>query len=374
MGSFDDLIKKASKEWKAPDMMDGAKKKRGAKLPFSSPLMNWATYGGIPRDKITEFCGNPGGGKSTTAIDICKNAVEIFKQEHQDRMVELREHGTTADQKIELAELEENGPRRVLYIDLEHSFDLDWANKLGIDDAEIDLMQPPDIPAEALLNMIIEAVQTNELGLIVLDSIPSLVPQAVLDKKLGERTVSALAGLLTTFLIKLVPLLTRHKTTFLMINQVRDNMDNPYVIHTPGGNAVKFYCSLRLMFTVGNPIDLMGNELPMKTEDPAGYVIKVKSLKQKSAPWDRKVASYYLLSDSGIKPALDYAQLAINKYGIIKKAGGWFTLADPDTGEILENDQGMPVKIQGMPKVYDYLENNLEYYTKLKNFIENDIN
>ena len=165
----------------------------------------------------------------------------------------------------------------------------------------------------------------------------------------------------------------RYHTTLLLINQIRDNMDNPYVVNTPGGQAVKFFCCLRMQFSLGNPIDIVGNELPQKTEDPAGYLIKVRIAKQKSAPNDRKNASYYLLSQSGIKPEMDYAQLAIKKYGIIKKAGAWFSLAIPETGEIFEEDD-KPVKINGLPKVYEYLESHPDYFTALKIFIENDIN
>jgi len=373
MSSFDDIIKQKKKAWNAPGLMDGANASRGKKLPFSSPLMNFATYGGIPRDKITEFCGAPGGGKSSTSIDLCKNSLNIFKQEWEDRCEELRAHCETKEAKYELAELEEAGPRKVLYIDLEHSFDMAWAETLGIVNSDISIMQPPDVPAEDILQMVQEMIETNEVGLIVLDSIPSLVPKAELEKKFGERTVASLAGLMTIFCRKIVPLLTRYHTTLLMINQIRDNMDNPYVIQTPGGQAIKFYSSLRMLFSLGNPIDIVGNELPQKTEDPAGYLIKVRLLKQKSAPNDRKNASYYLLSQSGIKPEMDYAQLAIKKYGLIRKAGAWFSLISPETGEILEED-GKLVKINGLPRVYEYLETHPVYFNSLKDFIESDIN
>lgn len=373
MSTYDDLIKAKCKAWNAPEMMDGASRSRGEKLPFSSPLLNWQTYGGIPRGKITEFFGNPGSGKTTTSIDICKNSIDIFRQEWEDELLWLRENGTTKEAKLRLSELEDAGPRKVLYIDLEHSFDSEWSNVLGIDPNEIDIMQPPDIAAEQILQMVMEMCETNAVGLIVLDSIPSLVTQAELDKKLGERTVASLAGLLTVFCRKIVPLLTRYNVTLLVINQTRDNMDNPYVVNTPGGRGLKFYSSLRIEFMLGNPIDLMGNELPQKTEDPAGYQIKTREHKQKSAPFDRKNASYYLICDQGIKPEMDYAQLAIKRYGLIKKAAAWFSFVDPYTGELIE-ENGVIKKVNGMPKVYDYLSDNPEYFKKLKTYIENDIN
>lgn len=375
MSMYDDIIKKKSKEWNAEHLMDGARMSSGDKLPFSSPLMNWSTYGGIPRNKISEFFGAPGAGKSTSAVDICKNAYPIFVQEHEERKMELRKIAATGNKgaKAELEELEENGPKKILYVDLEHSFDSAWAKTIGIKPEEIDIMQPPDVYAEQLLQTVQELIATGQVGLIVLDSIPSLVTQAELDKKFGERTVASLAGLLTIFFRKVVPLLTRYQCTLIYINQIRENMDNPYVVKTPGGQAPIFYSSLRILFQIGKPVDFAGNELLMSAENPAGYLVNAKIVKQKSAPNDRRNASYYLMCQSGIREDMDFAQLAIKKYGIINKAGGWFTMTDPYTGEVYEED-GKIVKVCGMPKVFEYLQTNRAYYDKIKKFILDDIN
>ena len=71
MSSYADIIKKKQKEWNCSNLMDGAKRQKSSKIPFSSPLLNYSTYGGIPRNQITEFFGEPSGGKSSTAVDIC---------------------------------------------------------------------------------------------------------------------------------------------------------------------------------------------------------------------------------------------------------------------------------------------------------------
>lgn len=381
-GTYADIIKCCKKDWNYEQLMDGAHAKRGDKIPFSSPLMNWCTYGGIPRNKITEFFGVPGGGKTTTSVDICKNSIEIFESEYNQQVDSLREKiaNGNASASAQLADLEERGPKKVLYIDLEHSFDDAWSQTLGIDKNKLEIMQPPDVPAEKITQAIQELVETGELGLIVLDSIPSLVTQSELDKKYGERTVASLAGLLTIFCRKIIPLLTRYETTLLIINQLRVNMDNPYVNRTPGGEALKFYSSLRINFRIGAPVDFLGNELPQKVENPAGYLINAKIEKQKSAPWDRKQGTYYLMCDSGIRPDFDYAKLAISKYGIIKKGGAWFTLCDPYTGEVLEKDDPnvkggkSPIKVNGLLKVYDFLNEHPDYYEKLKKYILDDIN
>lgn len=375
MASYKDIINKKKRDWDCLSLMDGAKAERGKKLPFSSPLLNYSTYGGIPRNQITEFFGDPGGGKSTTSVDICKNAVEIFQEEYDNQISELETKLSSGNKSVsgEFEDLKERGPKKVLYVDLEHSFDGAWASKLGIDEGKIDIMQPPDIVAEDLLQSIQELIETGELGLVVLDSIPSLTTKQELDKKYGERTVASLAGLLTIFCRKIVPILTRYDCTLLVINQVRDNMDNPYVINTPGGKALKFYCSLRILFRIGSPVDFLGNELPSNAENPAGYIVTAKIVKQKSAPWDRRNGSYYLMAQSGIRIDMDFAKLAVEKYGIIKKGGAWYTFCDPTTGEVLEDEEGKPVKVNGMARVFDYLQMNPAYFETLKKFIMDDI-
>lgn len=371
---YKDILSKKAKEWNCPDMMDSVKDNI-PKIPFSSPLLNYITYGGIPRGRVVEFHGEESGGKSTTAQDICYQAKQIFDREHEEQVQRYRD--LVAKGKKEYAgpleDLLDQGPKGVLYFDLEHSFDWQWAGKIGLHKGDITVAQPGNIPAEQICQAIQEATCEGDLGLVVLDSTPSLVTAAELEKKYGERTISPLAGLMTNFMRKMVSLCSRYDCTLLLINQTRDNMDNPYVVQTPGGRAIKFYCTLRLYFKKGAPLDFAGNEIPQNVDNPAGYKINVKIVKQKGAPFDRKVGSYFLMAQSGIRPDFDYARLAIDKYNLIIKKGAWFSICDPETGVILEED-GKPIKVNGMLKVYDYLNSNPEYYAKLKKFIENDIN
>lgn len=376
--SYDTVINKLKKDWNCAGLMDGAHAARGEKIPFSSPLLNHATYGGVPRGRITEFYGEPGGGKTTSSIDICKNGKAIFDAEYEEELSKLRDAFAQGSKQAsaELQDLEDRGPKKVLYVDLEHSFDEAWAETLGVslnDDSDIQIMQPPDVSAEDILQAVQSLIETGEIGLLVLDSIPSLVPKSELEKKYGERTVAALAGLLTVFCRKILPVLTRYDCTMILINQTRDNMDNPYVIKTPGGNAIKFYASLRMYFRIGPPIDFLGNELPQSSENPAGYKINVKITKQKTAPFDRKIASYHLMANSGIRVDMDLASLAVNKYQIIKKSGAWYTICNPETKEPLEDAEGKLLRVQGMAKVFDYLQQNTEYFNQLRAYILKDI-
>lgn len=382
VGSFASIIKRKQKDWDCPELMTRAVSGTGKKLPFSSPLLNWCTYGGIPRDCYSEFFGAPGGGKSTTSIDVCKNAIDIFKLEYSSELQRLRDLVSSGKKEFQgpMEDLEECGPKKVLYVDLENSFDAKWAQTLGIDREDIvsgsgtfSVMSVPNVAAEDVLQTVLDLVQTDEVGLVVIDSIPSLVPRQMLEKQMGERTVAALAGCLNVFFVKAIPLLKKYNCTLLAINQVRDNMDNPYVTKTPGGNAPKFYASLRMEFRIGNPVDVFGNELPKNTEDPAGYIINAKLVKQKSAPSDRKMGTYFLMFDGGIREDFDYAKLAVNKYQIIRKQGAWFTMCNPYTGEVLENESGNVVKVHGMNRVYDFLHENAEYYELIKKYVVEDL-
>jgi len=375
MATFNEIIKKCEKEWSCPELMESVNKTGGKKIPFSSPSLNWATYGGVPRAAMTEFYGQPGGGKSSSAMDICKNALDLFNEEYSTEVMHLQEEVANGkkEAKVKLQDLTDRGPKKVLYLDLEHSFDRKWAGVLGITNKAISVMQPPDIAAEQILQKVQELIESGEVGLIVLDSIPSLVSQKELDKKYGEASVAPIAGLLTTFCRKVTQLLTRYDCTFIFINQLRVNIANPYADQTPGGEAIKFYCSLRLKFLLGSPLDFLGNEIPQKSENPAGYKISVKIVKQKSAPFDRKLGEYYLMSQSGLRIDYEFANLAITKYGIIRKNAGWYTFYDPETQDPYEKD-GNLIKVNGLAKVYDYLQSDMEYDERLRKFIIDDIN
>ena len=318
MSQYSDILAKCSKEWSCPDLMDSVNNTGGRKIPFSSPSLNWATYGGVPRAAITEFYGVPGGGKSTSAVDICKNARILFNKEYEDEIADLQAKIANGknDCKSQLMDLNERGPKKILYIDLEHSFDKKWAATLGLLNTEIDVMQPPDVSAEGILQKVKELVQTGEVGMIVLDSIPSLVSQKELDKKFGESTVAPVAGLMIIFCREITQILIRYDCTMIFINQLRLNMNNPYVDQTPCGEAIKFYSSLRMSFKLGSPLDILGNELPQKAENPAGYLINVQLKKQKSAPFDRKLAQYYLMAQSGLRVDFEFAKFACSAAGV----------------------------------------------------------
>lgn len=379
--SYADIIKKKQKEWKCEKpLVNSVMAVEGDKIPFTSPLLNWVTYGGIPRNRITEIYGEEASGKTTTVLDICHNASKLFRSEHEQKIAELQQKLSDGDKNAEdmIDELQELGPKKTVYLDIEHAFDITWARKLGLtfdgDDADIDVIQPPNVVAEEILQFIRDLISTGEVGLLAVDSVPALTPQNMLKKEIGERTVALLAGLLATFLPIIIPLLTRYGCTLILVNQTRDNLVSQYVDRTPGGQAPKFYASLRAKFRKSKLVDFLGNELPMNADEPAGCKIEMRMIKQKTAPNDRRLGSYYLMFDSGIRPDYDFAELALNKYQLIRKSAGWYSFVNPNTGEVLENADGKAVKVNGMAAVYAYLQTNTQYYEALQKYIMDDIN
>ena len=134
MESYADIINKRKKDWACPDLMESVNKVGGRKIPFSSPSLNYATYGGVPRAALSVFYGIPSGGKTTSAIDICKNALELFNAEYTEEIVKLEEAVASGkkEAKASLQDLRDRGPKKILYLDIEHTFDKNWAATLGI--------------------------------------------------------------------------------------------------------------------------------------------------------------------------------------------------------------------------------------------------
>jgi recombination protein RecA len=179
------------------------------------------------------------------------------------------------------------------------------------------------------------------------------------DKQIGERTYGGISMALTEFSKKITPILARTKTTFIGINQVRDNMNSPYGgITTTGGKSWRHSCSTRLEFRKGYYIDEKGNKLSRACENPSGNIVDVALIKSKVCRPDRKVGFYTLKYLEGIDYISDAIDVAI-KLGIIEQSGAWFSLVDTETGEVIE-------KVQGKPKMISFLKENSEIYDAME--------
>lgn len=333
MSNLDLIIKDLNKKMKLGNIQLGVDFQAVQKIPFSSCRLNYMTYGGIPVGRIAEFYGTDGSGKTTTAIDIAGQAQKLFPD------------------------------KKVLFVDIEHTFDPVWATKLGLNCDDLLYLDPDSMGAEEVFNIIIDIIDSGEISLCILDSIGAMVSMQANEKEIGERTYGGISMALTEFTKKITPVLARTQTSFIGINQARDDMNSPYGgTTTTGGKCWRHGCSTRLEFRKGNYIDEKGNNLSRACENPAGNIVNVSLIKSKVVRPDRKVGFYTLKYLEGIDYISDAVDVAI-KLGLVNQAGSWFTLVEPETGEVKE-------KFQGKPKLVEYLKDNTDAYMQLSNDIQ----
>lgn len=338
MSNLDLIIKDLNKKMKVGNIQLGVDFREVQKIPFSSCRLNYMTYGGIPVGRIAEFYGADGSGKTTTAIDVAGNAQKMFPN------------------------------KKVLFVDIEHTFDSCWATKLGLNCDDIIYLDPDSMGAEEVFNLMIDIIDTGEISLCILDSIGAMVSMQANEKQIGERTYGGISMALTEFTKKITPVLSRTQSTFIGINQARDDMNSPYGgTTTTGGKCWRHGCSTRLEFRKGNYIDEKGNKLSRACENPAGNIVDVSFVKSKVDRPDRKVGFYTLKYLEGVDYISDAIDVAI-KLGLVIQGGAWFSLVDIETGEILN-------KYQGKSKLVEYLKENDNYedfYSKLEKLLNEE--
>lgn len=336
--SMSDVMKEFNKKAKEEIVKQGLTSYTFKRIPFTSPRMNYCTFGGLPVGKLIEFYGEEHGGKTTTALDIVANY-----------------------QQIEEA-------RKVLWCDCENTLDAEWAKKLGVDIDDMYILKPENQSAEEIFQFILDAIDTGEIGLVVIDSLGVMVSAQAMDKTLEEKTYAGISASLTTFGGKAEMSCQKHQCTLIGINQQRDDMNSAWGgTKTPGGRAWKHNCSVRMQFTRGSFIDEKGNEIKRSSESPAGNYVMMSMTKNKTCPPTRRTGFYTINYTYGVDYLKDLVELAI-KYGVIDKAGAWFSILNPETGELIE-------KIQGQAGVNDYLENpdNEPVLTMIENYIESQM-
>jgi len=331
---LDAIMKDVNKRFKEEIVTQGLGEFSYKRIPFTSPRMNYCTFGGIPIGKITEFYGEEHGGKTTTALDIVAN----YQKSGDDR--------------------------DVLYVDAENTLDVDWATKIGVDVDKMYILQPKSQSAEEIFQIICDSVDTGEVGLWVLDSIGALMSSQELEKTMEDKTYGGIAKPLTLFGKKIEMLMQRHKCTGIGINQIREDLNSTWGgIATPGGKAWKHFCAVRMEFRRGKFIDEKGNELTRSAENPVGNIVMMSMTKNKTCPPTRRTGFYTINYEYGIDYLRDLIEVAI-KYDIIKKSGAWFDIVDIETGEILEG------KIHGQANVYAKLEEDSDLLSRVEELVD----
>ena len=317
-------------------------------LSLGSPSFDYCVYGGIPEGRIVEFSGAEGSGKTTTAFIVAAS----YQREEIKRNPEH--------------------PRAIVLLDNEGTADPVWAKVLGYDMSEeaavpTICLRPEAQSAEEIFDMALDMLKTGEVGLLIFDSIATLVPQQIADESMEKKQMGGIANTLTRFANTAVGLLRKYKATLIGINQVRENMTgygDP--LTTPGGRAWKHQCSMRLMFKRGPFFDEDGNELMKKdAQSPAGHKIEVYVLKTKTCRWDRKLGYMNLNYIKGIDTLQDTIDTAILLGYIDNSTVGTFKLFDPETGELMKDSDGNDIKIRGKKNLKPYFEEHLDQWKML---------
>lgn len=366
MGKLDTLIKDFNKQYKEEIAARGIPIIQTQKIPFSSPRANYMLYGGLPRGRIIEFAGEENGGKTTTALDIVANAQPLFDEEWEQEIKDLEAiDKRKKEQQARLDYLKARGPKQVVYADCENTLDEDWARNLGVDTDKMVLLKPQSQTAEQIFEMLLQMMETDEVGLVVIDSLGVMLSAQAYEKTMEEKTYGGIAAALTLFSKKAELLCSKYNCTLIGINQMRENMNSPYGgMITTGGKGWKHNCSIRLMFQKGSYIDERGNEIKRSAETPAGNQVLINIAKTKVCKPDRRVGYYTLNYETGIDKTADTIEVAL-KYGIINQAGAWFNFIDIETGEIITDEEGEIIKIQGKPNLIEYLQNDPHLYNEI---------
>ena len=268
--------------------------------------------GGLPRGRIIEIYGPESSGKTTLTLHAIAEA--------------QRAGGVCA------------------FIDAEHALDTEYARRLGVQLDDL-LVSQPDCGEQAL-EITDTLVRTGAIDLIVVDSVAALTPKAEIEGDMGDAHMGLQARLMSQALRKLTAVISKTKTVVIFINQLRQKIGviygNPET--TPGGNALKFYCSVRL--------DIRRKKALKRGEETIGSECKVKVVKNKMAPPFRE-ADFEIMYGSGVNRLGELVDTA-EKFGIVEKAGTWYSYEGAKMG-------------QGREKVMAHLDEHPTLQVQLRN-------
>jgi recombination protein RecA len=277
-------------------------------IPTGSISLDLALGGGIPKGRIIEVYGPESSGKTTLTLHA---------------IAEIQRAGGTA-----------------AFIDAEHALDPAYAKRIGVDVENLLLSQPDN--GEQALEIVETLVRSNAVDLIVVDSVAALVPRAEIEGDMGDSHMGLQARLMSQALRKLTGVINRSHTTVVFINQIRMKIGvmfgNPET--TTGGNALKFYASVRM--------DIRRIGQIKQGEAVIGNRTRVKVVKNKIAPPFRE-AEFDIMYNQGISRSGDILDLATAR-DIVEKSGAWFAYAD---GKIGQGREAAKEYLQANPKVME---------------------
>jgi recombination protein RecA len=286
-----------------------------ATIPTGSISLDLALGGGLPKGRIIEIYGPESSGKTTLTLHA---------------IAEIQKEGGTA-----------------AFIDAEHALDPSYAKKIGVDTDNLLLSQPDN--GEQALEITETLVRSNAVDLIVVDSVAALVPRAEIEGEMGDSHMGLQARLMSQALRKLTGVISRSNTTVIFINQIRMKIGvmfgNPET--TTGGNALKFYASVRM--------DIRRISQIKQGDQAIGNRTRVKVVKNKIAPPFRE-AEFDIMFNEGISKSGDILDLAVNK-NIVEKAGAWFSYKGEKIGQGREASKNF---LNNNPKIMDEIAKKLK--------------
>ena len=345
--SVADILKEVNKKYNDQVLTVGVEDLTSyGTLSLGSPGFDFCLYNSFPERRIVEFSGAEGSGKTTTAYLVAASYVRKELERNPD------------------------SPRGILFVDLECGADPSWSIKMGYDmnsdKVKTYRLTGSDMAAEHIFDVIINMVKTGEIGLIIIDSLNMLVPLQVFDESLEKKDMGGIAKPLGDFSRRIKGLLVKYNCTLIGINQLRESIGgygNP--ITTSGGRGWKHATDVRMMFKKSSFFDDEGNELKSSAESPAGYIMEAAVLKTKVCKWDRKLGRIYVNYDRGVDIMQDTIEVA-TYFGLIDNSTqGWFKIVEPDTGELMLDDEGNIIKIKGKKNVKPYFEEHPKLWRRL---------
>lgn len=298
--------------------------------------LDFPLYGGLPLGRLIVFAGLEHSGKTTAAC----TALAAFQHKYPEKTC--------------------------VYVDVEHSLDLEFQSAMtGLDLTKLLYVNPENMGGEQILDYILELQDEEDIGMIVLDSIPALVTSRDYDTDVGEdKGMSAgIAKPLAKFIKKIIDQLSSKKNILILINQVRENgktFTGATIYSEPGGHAPKYYASVKIRFgtrtfTKGDKVDLNDGE------DADGFRLKFKITKNKTASTQRGGGFMTYRYDTGLDWKHDLLEIAI-KYEFIQRPNNQtYLLVNLNTGEPYYDENGEELKFRGKQSMLDFFDSHIEF-------------